>query len=250
MQQKKSPKKDVRKWSLIFFQVGLILVMLISWRAIENKTYDKKEKKDDVPTLRFNDLEPEDVVVVQQPKTNTPPPPPPPPEAPKEIKIVDNDAEIEEDVVETVEDIPEPKVEIADISEIQSVPSEGEVVEEIAEVPFQAIQDVPIFPGCEKYDDAADRKNCMSEKVRKFVNRRFNTDLGRELGLQGRISIYVQFTVDEHGDITDVHARAPQPQLKEEAIRVVGMLPKMTPGKQRGKAVRVIYTLPIVFQVR
>lgn len=248
MQIKKNPKKDIRRWSLLFFQLGLILVLIVSWRAIESKTYEKKEKEEEIVEVKYNDLEPEDVVVTERPQQNTPPPPPPP-KAPEVIKVVDDDEDIEEDEPETVEDIDEPKVEVADISEIDSAPDEGDIEEEIETVPFQAIQDVPLFPGCEKYKDNAKRKQCMSESIQKFVNKRFNADLASDLGLSGVTRINVQFTVDEHGDVTDVMARATEPELEDEAKRVVNMLPSMQPGKQRDRAVRVIYQLPIVFQV-
>ena len=57
------------------------------------------------------------------------------------------------------------------------------------------------------------------------------------------------FTIDEHGSIQEVMARAPHPRLQTEATRVVKTLPKMTPGKQRGRPVRVKYSLPITFEV-
>lgn len=247
MQIKKNPDQDIRRWSLIFFQVGLILVLFISWRAIESKSYEKHEKED-TKTVQLDDIEDEQIKVTEHPETDQPPPPPPP-KAPEKLKIVDDDEDVEEDEPEVIEDIEEPEVEVADVSDIEEV-SDEPVDEEIEEVPFQAIQDVPIFPGCEKYSKNSERKKCMSEKVQKFVNKRFNTDLGAELGLSGVTRISVQFTVDENGKVTDIKARAPEPQLEEEAKRVTNMLPDMKPGKQRDKAVRVIYNLPIVFQVQ
>lgn len=247
MQIKKNPKKDLNRRSLLFFQIGLIVVLLLSLWGINHKTYEKQEYKEQL--VHLSDLEPEDVEVVEQPQ-NTPPPPPPPPKIPDKIKIVDDEEDIEEDELMTAEDTDQPLVEIADISQIESTEEVEEVAEEIEEVPFQAIQDVPIFPGCEKFKDNEQRKQCMSDGVQKFVMRRFNTDLGSDLGLSGVTRISVQFTVDEFGKITDIRTRAPEPELETEAKRVVSMLPQMTPGKQRNKAVRVIYQLPIVFQVR
>ena len=90
----------------------------------------------------------------------------------------------------------------------------------------------------------------MSDKIGKFVNRKFNTDLAGDLGLTGRQKIYVGFKIDKSGNIVSVRARAPHPKLAKEAERVVKLLPKMKPGKQRGKAVIVPYSLPIIFQVQ
>ena len=82
-----------------------------------------------------------------------------------------------------------------------------------------------------------------------YVQRNFNTDLASELGLEGRQRINVQFKIDETGRVTNVRARAPHPRLAKEAVNLVSKMPKMIPGKQRGKPVGVIYALPILFQV-
>lgn len=247
MQVKKNPKKDIRQWSLLFFQLGLVVILFISWRAIEKKSYERSDKGDTVIIQLSDDLDLEDIVVTEQPQLNTPPPPPPP-KVPDKLVVVDDDEDIEEDEVESVEDVEQPRVEVADVGEIQAAPEEEP--EEIEEVPFQAIQDVPIFPGCEKFKDNNKRKQCMSDGVQRFVNRRFNTDIGSDLGLTGITRISVQFTVDEHGKVTNIKTRAPEAALEDEARRVVSMLPEMVPGKQRDKPVRVIYSLPIVFQIQ
>ncbi len=248
MQIKKNPKKDLNRKSLLFFQIGLIVVLLLSLWGINHKSYDKRDDGGQ-QVVQLADLEPEDVDVVEQPQ-NTPPPPPPPPKIPDKIEIVDDDEDVEEDELMTAEDTDAPIIEVADTGDIESTEDAEEVEEEIEEVPFQAIQDVPIFPGCEKFKDNAKRKQCMSDGVQKFVNNRFNTELGSELGLSGITRISVQFTVNEFGKVTDIRTRAPEPELEREAQRVVSQLPDMVPGKQRDKAVRVIYQLPIVFQVR
>ena len=119
----------------------------------------------------------------------------------------------------------------------------------IEEVSFSSVENVPIFPGCEKGNNAKRRK-CMSEKISKFVQKRFNTKLARNLGLSGRQRISVIFKIDKLGDIVGVRARAPHPKLEDEAIRVVNLLPKMKPGIQLGKAVIVPFSLPIIFEVK
>ena len=117
------------------------------------------------------------------------------------------------------------------------------------EVSFSTVENVPIFPGCDKGDNA-ERRKCMSQKITKFVQRKFNTDLAGDLGLSGRQRISVIFKIDKTGDVVGVRARAPHPRLVKEAQRVINLLPKMKPGKQRGKAVIVPYSLPIIFQVQ
>ena len=118
----------------------------------------------------------------------------------------------------------------------------------IEEVSFSSVENVPIFPGCEKGNNAK-RGKCMSEKISKFVQNNFSIDLASSLGLSGRQRISVIFKIDKGGNITGVRARAPHPQLEDEAIRVINLLPKMKPGMQLGKAVIVPYSLPIIFEI-
>ena len=118
----------------------------------------------------------------------------------------------------------------------------------IEEVSFSSVENVPIFPGCEKGNNAK-RGKCMSEKISKFVQNNFSIDLASSLGLSGKQRISVIFKIDKGGNITGVRARAPHPQLEDEAIRVINLLPKMKPGMQLGKAVIVPYSLPIIFEI-
>lgn len=239
MEPKKNPKADLTRRSVLFLQLGLILVLLITYAAIEWKTYDKEAI--DMGQLDLGDLEDEEIPITEL--QNTPPPPPPPPPAPEIIEVVEDEEEVEETIIESTETNQE---EIVEVREVVEAPVE----EEIADVPFAVIENVPIFPGCENMSNNDQRKKCMSEKVQEFVNRKFNTDLGSQLGLSGVNRIIVQFKIDKTGNIVDVRSRAPHPRLEQEAARVINSLPKMQPGKQRGKPVGVMYSLPIVFQVQ
>ncbi|MBT8273497.1 MAG: energy transducer TonB [Bacteroidia bacterium] len=239
MEPKKSIKADVKRNSSIYFAVGLAIMMGVAYSGINYKTYDRDAI--DIGSLNLDEELEEEIPITEQIQT-PPPPPPPPPAAPEEIEIVEDEEEIEETVIESSET--DQEEEIMEIEEV-----EVEEVEEDIEVPFSVIENVPIFPGCESGNNAAKRK-CMSEKVAKFVNKKFNTDLAGDLGLTGRQRIIVAFKIDKSGNITNVRARAPHPKLAQEAERVVKSLPKMKPGKQRGKAVIVPYSLPILFQVQ
>jgi len=239
MEVKKNPKIDVSKRSMLFFQLGMILMLFITWRAIEHKTYEKSDIDTGMVDIA-DDLE-EDVPIVDQ--LTPPPPPPPPPAAPEEIEVIEDEEEVEETVIESTETDAE-----EEIVEVEEIEEEEEEVE-IADVPFAVIEDVPIYPGCESAKGNAARKKCMSEKIDKFIRKKFNTDLAGDLGLEGRQRITVLFKIDKNGGITGVRARAPHPKLAKEAEKVVRLLPKMKPGKQRGRPVGVLYTLPILFQV-
>ena len=110
------------------------------------------------------------------------------------------------------------------------------------------IENVPVYPGCKGTNEV--KKKCMVDKITKHVNRKYNTGLAGDLGLSpGKKRVYVQFKISKTGDIVDVRARGPHARLEKEAVRVVELLPKMEPGKQRGRPVGVKYTLPITLLV-
>jgi protein TonB len=194
----------------------------------------------DTDTLAVSDELEEEIPITQQ--ITPPPPPPPPPPAPEVIEVVEDEDEVEETIIESTETNQEE--EIVKIEEIEEA-----IEEEIADVPFAVIENVPIYPGCEGASGNNAKKACMSEQIDKFIQKEFNGDLAGDLGLEGIQRIFVRFKIDKNGNVVDVQARAPHPKLEEEAVRVVRRLPKMTPGKQRGKPVGVLYSLPIRFQV-
>ncbi|GAA4971766.1 energy transducer TonB [Algibacter aquimarinus] len=238
MEPKKNPKANVGRNSSLYFAIGLALMLFLTNYAINYKTYDKSDI--DIGQLNLDELDDEEIPITEQ--LLTPPPPPPPPAAPEVIEVVEDEEEVEETVIESTE--ADQETEIVEVEEVQV-----EEVEEDIEVPFAVIENVPVFPGCEKGNNAA-KKACMSKKISQFVNRKFNTELASDLGLSGRQRINVIFKIDKTGNITGIRARAPHPGLEKEAARVIGQLPKMKPGKQRGKAVTVPYSLPIIFQVQ
>ncbi len=237
MESKKNPKADVRKNGSIYFAVGLALMLFLTYSTINWKTYDKSDI--DIGKLNLDDELDEEIPIIEQ--IIPPPPPPPPPAAPEVIEVVEDEEEVEETVIESTETDQDEEIEVEEI-EVE------EVVEDV-EVPFAVIENVPEYPGCERGSNAEKRK-CMSDKIAKFVQRKFNTDLAGDLGLSGRQRISVIFKIDKNGNVTGVRSRAPHPRLEKEAARVINMLPKMKPGRQRGKPVIVPYSLPITFQVQ
>lgn len=239
MKSKKSEKADLGKKSFLFFQLGLISMLALSLILIEHKTYDKADL--DIGTLDLNMLDDEDVPMTEQFKT--PPPPPPPPPAPDVIDVVEDEEEVEETIIESTETSQDEIIEIEEVADI----GEEEIIED---VPFASIQEVPIYPGCEKFKTNEERKQCMSSKIQDFVNKKFDTSLGNELGLTGVNRVYVRFKIDKTGKVVDIQARSQHPRLTREGERVVGKLPDMKPGKQRDRPVGVIYTLPITFKVQ
>lgn len=234
MQLKKNPEADLNKNRNLYFVIGLTLVLGVTWASVEYKSYERKIDLTNGDMLVDDE---EDVPVTEQLKTPPPPPPPPPP-APEVIEIVEDEEEVEETVIESTESDEEMVIE--DI-----------VVEDDfddIDVPFAVIEDVPIFPGCESVAKSQ-RRACFQEQMNKHIRKNFRyPDIAQEMGIQGRV--YVNFIISQDGTITNIRMRGPDKNLENEAARIIGRLPKMTPGRQRGRAVRVPFSIPITFRLQ
>jgi len=237
MQPKKNQKADLSKNSSLYFVIGLSVILLISWQAIEWKTYDKSLY--DYEALNVEDDDDEEIPITEQLKTPPPPPPPPPP-APEVIEVVEDEEEVEETVIESTETNEDEIIEVEEV--------EIEEVEEDIDVPFAVIEDVPIFPGCEKVSKDK-RRDCFQEKMNNHIRKNFRyPEIAQEMGIQGRV--YVNFIIDKDGSITNIRMRGPDQNLEKEAQRIISVLPSMTPGKQRGRPVRVPFSIPITFRLQ
>jgi len=117
------------------------------------------------------------------------------------------------------------------------------------DVPFSVIDKVPTYPGCEGLNNE-EAKKCMSKKITQLVMENFNAKVADKDGLTGKQKIYVQFKIDKQGNVADAEARAKNTALEAEALRVINKLPKMQPGEQDGKKVGVLYSLPIIFEIK
>ena len=243
----KTTKHDVnlRKNSTIYFQVGLILTLLAVHGLFEMQFQVKPFDFGDPPDL----VEP-DVYVNYVPEPIPEPEVEPKPEPQRKpllainFKPIENDAKVKEPKKEI---FVEPTPPITPSKPTFSKPKKTEENEFYSII---GVEQVPIYPGCEKYTTNDERRDCMSKKIGRLIGRKFNTEIGSELGLQGRQRISVQFKIDTQGNVTEVVARAPHNRLELEAVKVVGKIPQMIPGKQRDKNVSVIYSLPIIFQVQ
>lgn len=236
MQIKKDPKVDLRKNSSLYFVIGLCLILFISWRAIEWKSYEKDFF--DYQSLDVQDEDNEEIPITEQIKT--PPPPPPPVQAPTEIEVVKDEEEVEETIIESTEI---DKDEIVEVEEVQIEEEFDDV-----DVPFAVIEDVPIFPGCEK-ENKSELRNCFQEKINKHILKNFRyPEVAQEMGIQGRV--FVNFIIAKDGSIIDIKMRGPDKNLEKEAKRIISLLPQMIPGKQRGRPVRVPFSIPITFRLQ
>jgi len=232
MQPKKNPKSDLRNYSSLFLAFGLCLILFVSWRAIEAKTY---EAQYDYESLNVENDDDEEIPITEQIKT---PPPPPPPPAPEIIEVVEDEEEIEETIIESTE------------TDQEEIVEEVEVVEEEIDmdIPFAIIEDVPLFPGCENVAKSK-RRDCFQQQMNKHISRNFRyPEIAQEMGIQGRV--YVNFIISKDGSITNIRMRGPDKNLEKEAQRIISKLPSMTPGKQRGRPVRVPFSIPITFRLQ
>lgn len=237
MQPKKNQKVDLSKNSSLYFVIGLAFILFISWQAIEWKTYDKSLYG--YEALNVEDEDDEEIPITEQLKTPPPPPPPPPP-APEVIEVVEDEEEVEETVIESSETNEDEIIEVEEV----------EIEEEIddVDVPFAVIEDVPIFPGCENVSKA-ERRDCFQDQMNKHIRKNFRyPEIAQEMGIQGRV--YVNFIISKDGSITNIRMRGPDKNLEKEAERIISRLPNMTTGKQRGRAVRVPFSIPITFRLQ
>ena len=233
MEPKKNPKADISRNSGLYFAIGLAFTMFVVWRALEWKKYDESANYD--IALNVEDQLDEEVPMTEQLKT----PPPPPPSAPEVIEVVEDEEEVEETIIESTETSQDQ--EVIEIEEVEV----GEIDEDIS-VPFAVIEDVPVFPGCE---GASDKKACFQEQMQKHISKHFSyPEIAQEMGVQGRVN--VMFVIQRDGSIGGIRMRGPDKNLEAEALRIIELLPKMTPGKQRGRAVKVPFSIPITFRLQ
>lgn len=228
MEVKKSPKADLEGKKLIFSEIGLALALGLTLAAFEWTSEDVTVQNLEVQQEEV--VEEEMVPITTQDQVKPPPPPPPPPPVADALTIVDNETEINEEFeLNDTEADDNTEFEIRDLEPTvveEEEPAEQEV--------FIIVEQMPLFPGGE-------------EALRKYLATEVKYPvIAQENGIQGRV--FVKFVIMPDGSVSNVEVARPfDPNLDKEAVRVVKSMPKWTPGKQRGKAVRVSYTVPINF---
>lgn len=230
MEVKKTPKADLENKKLLFREIGLIIALAVVLLAFEWTTAEKAETVN--LSVDAQVVEEEYIPVTQQEQA-------PPPEAPKIpvlsdiIDIVDDDIVVTDNLFIDMEDDASIGVEIMDYV---AVVEEEEVEEEA--IPFALVEEKPKFQG----GDANDFSRWVNSKL-------VYPEIAKENGVQGRVTL--QFTVYTDGSVRDVKVlRGVDASLDKEAVRIVSMSPKWTPGKQRERPVKVTYTFPVLFQLR
>ncbi len=226
MVPKKTEKADLEKRRGLYLEIGLVVVLVAALVAFNVKSYDSE-------TIVVEQRTAEDEIeeqIIQTQQEELPPPPPPEPEVvTTELNVIENDAETENEMNMDVFDKIE-KQENIEIVQVQVEQEEEEVEDEI----FQVVEQDPEYPG-------------GVEALYKFIQQNLKyPQLAKENNITGRV--FVQFVVEKDGSVSNVKAaRDIGGGCGAEAVRVVKSMPKWTPGKQRGKAVRAAYTLPVNF---
>lgn len=245
---KKYPKKQLEKFSAIFMQLGLVLVLFTIYITLEHESpiqHNTIGINEGVPVEETFDLNKPFILVkkIEKVKEKV---------VKKKSKVKDltNVTKVDDDdVVKTVVDLPtQDNTNEVDVNSLIDVP-EDDIDDNDDPVLMVNIQNIPVFKGCEGLNEEESRI-CFESKIQKHVKRYFNPEIAQDAGLRsGKYKIYTQFVIDKTGNITDVKIRAPHKRLEKEANKVIGRFPQFTPGKQNNKPVKVRYTLPISFKV-
>lgn len=254
----KYPDVDVLRHSGFFLRIGLIIsigliVLAFNWTSFEEKV--------DIPE---GALEMEVDLEIEPPQTTAEPPPPPPPpppvieEVPNELILeAEDDFEFVDQSIDanTAVDAPEPTYTDTKEEPLPPPPPPPPPkVEEPAEI-FKVVEEMPRFPGCEDLTTSiAEKKACADQKMLEFLYQNIKYPaIARENNISG--TVVVRFVVNTDGSITDAEVvREIGGGCGDEALRVVALMNEMdkkwAPGRQRGKAVRVMFNLPVKFVLR
>ena len=224
MEPKKSEKANLEKRTSIFFEIGLIVSLALVLIAFEWTSSGIKTNEYDTGASEQVEQELVPITRQEQPK----PKPPEPPKVTEILQIVENDVTLDDEL--QLEDLE------ADINtEVQEIDYEVQEEEEDAGQIFFIVEDMPSFQG----GDVNNFRTWVADHLQ-------YPEIAAENGISGRV--FVRFVVEPDGTVDNVEVvRGVDPALDAEAVRVVKSSPKWSPGKQRGKPVRVAYTFPIVF---
>lgn len=226
MELKKSKKSDLENKKSLFLLIGLVVSLGVCLLAFE--WLSKPKEISSLGALNINVIEEEVIPITRQEDINTLKPLPP--TVIEILNIVNNTEDVNNNL-----DIFDSEANNETFVEVSPIVIPKEEKDEIEESQiFFIVEEMPEFPGGE---------NALRSYIAKSIKYPI---IAQENGIQGKV--YVSFVVDKDGGISDAKiVRNVDPSLDKEALRVINSLPKWKPGKQRGKPVRVAYTVPISF---
>lgn len=224
MEVKKSPQADLENKKSIFFELGLTVALVTVLFAFEWRISEKEPSN----FITVSEIPTETELIPVTVMTQLPPPPPPAaPKAFELLEIVDEMAPLDSELEITDVDDQSENQEF-NFTDITYGEEENNEI-----ITFLPSEDMPAFPG----------------NVQSWISKNIKYPaLALENGVEGKV--IVQFVVERDGSVSHVKVvRSADPSLDKEAIRVISSMPKWKPGKQRGIAVRVAYTMPIFFNL-
>ena len=227
MEVKKSPQADLEGKKTTNLLIGAIMILAVLFVGFEWSERDKKVMTDSgIQEVMFEE---EIIPITEQEQPQQAPPPPQAPPAEEVLEIIENDSKVEESTIQASDDTNA-------AVEVKYTPVEVEEEEVDEQEIFTIVEEMPEYPGG------------IAAALKWIANELKYPAIAQENGVQGRVT--VRFTINADGSVVDpAILRGVDPHLDKEALRVIGKMPKWKPGKQRGKAVRVSYNLPVRFKL-
>lgn len=236
MEVKKSLSADLEGKKTTSYLIGLVLVLAAHFVAFEYTQRDPKKVIDDSPIMSM--AVEEDMIPITHQEQTVAPPPAAAPTIEEVLEIVDDEIELNKEEVETSEELNQSVVAVRGTGgSVTAAPAGPPAVEQVEDDRiYDVVEENPQFPG----GDAACLK-WISDNLKYPA-------VAQEQNIQGRVM--ASFVVNRDGSVVDIQiVRSPDPSLSKEAERVLKLMPKWKPGKQRGKPVRVKYSLPVTFRL-
>lgn len=225
MESKKSPKADLERKRFLFFEIGLVFALLLTLLAFEWKSKPAETRA--YFGLSGENIDEEQIPITRQQRQE--PPPPPPPIDPFELNIVDNETILEiQPEFEDVETDLNDEFDFSDLSMLEE--------EEATNEAFFLVEDMPLFMGRDANTFSSWIQRTMVYPQSAVQNR-----------ISGRMQVYFEISVT--GEVTNVRIlQGLSSELDREVTRVILSSNGLwTPGKQRGRPVRVQFNFPINF---
>ena len=248
---KKNPNLQLEKFSNVFMQIGLVLVLFVVYISLEyaSEIVAIPTPESDSKVVKKIDFDKPFDFDIEKPK---------PKYKPKDVQpkikqtladkvdIVDNTNETEETVIDVT---PEKTNDLDEFLQSHTMKEDDFINPDDEPTSFNSVQVIPIFKGCEGLSKEASKK-CFDTKMKRLVQRYFDASIAEDLGLSsGKKRIFTEFIIDKDGNVSVSRINAPHKALEKEAIKIVSKIPQFTPGEQNGKKVKVKYMLPITFMV-
>ena len=228
MEIKKTPKADLENKKSTWMLIGYVIVLAFMFIAFE---WTKRDIKIDTSQALTDLYFEEEMVPITEQEEKVAPPHPEVAPINETLEIVADDADVEETVIASSEETGQAvEVKYVPVTVVEEEPEEQTI--------FEVVEQMPEFP------------NGGMAGLTQFLSKNIKyPTIAQENGTQGRVT--VQFVVNKDGSIVDAKViRGVDPYLDKEALRVIGTMPKWKPGMQRGKPVRVKYTVPVMFRLQ